>query len=342
MRQFEGFQKGINLGGWLSQCKHEKKHYDTFIEEADIAKIATWGLDHVRVPVDYELIQKEDGTYIEEGFAYIDTCIQWCRKYHLHMVLDLHKTKGYSFDFQEKEVGFFENEALQMRFVGLWKEFARRYGKEEDMLAFELLNEVVDPEVALEWNRIIRMTIREIRKTSEKIYIIVGGVCNNSVMKVKLLDAPYDENVVYNFHCYDPLIFTHQTASWVPNMSSDLQVQYPDSLETYKELSKKIDSSFSECYQVDGVTELGTSFFEALFSEAIKKAEEYNAILYCGEYGVINQAPVDSTLRWYQDIHATLEKYDIGRALWSYKEMDFGITEKHYAPIMDEILEINQ
>ena len=31
-------------------------------------------------------------------------------------------------------------------------------------------------------------------------------------------------------------------------------------------------------------------------------------MLYCGEYGVINQAPVDSTLNWYQDIHAVFEK----------------------------------
>ena len=338
MRQFEGFQKGINLGGWLSQCKPAKKHYDTFIQEEDIAKIAEWGLDHIRVPVDYELIQEEDGTYIEEGFSYIDTCIKWCRKYHLNMVLDLHKTKGYSFDFQENENGFFENEALQIRFVNLWKELTRRYGKLDDMLAFELLNEVVDPNVAIQWNEIIRLTIEEIRKTSKKIYIIVGGVCNNSVTMVKLLDSPYDENIIYNFHCYDPLIFTHQSANWVLNMPSDFHISYPDSLGVYQEAGKMIDGAFNVCLYVDGVNALGQSFFEAIFKEAIKKAEDNDAMLYCGEYGVINQAPLDSTIKWYQDIHAVFEKYGIGRAAWSYKEMDFGITEKHYETVKEELI----
>ena len=338
MRQFEGFQKGINLGGWLSQCEHEKEHYDTFIKEADIAKIAKWGLDHIRVPVDYELIQKEDGTYIEDGFLYIDTCIKWCQKYHLNMVLDLHKTKGYSFDSQENENGFFENLSLQARFVDLWKEFSRRYGKQDDMLAFELLNEVVDPNVADQWNKIIRLTIEEIRKISKNIHIIVGGVCNNSVTKVTLLDAPYDKNVIYNFHCYDPLIFTHQTANWVLNMPSDFHISYPNSLQVYKETGEMIDHAFSECLYVDGVVTLGQSFFEAIFKEAIKKAEDNDAMLYCGEYGVINQAPVDSTLNWYQDIHAVFEKYGIGRAVWSYKEMDFGITEEHYETIKNDMI----
>jgi len=338
MRQFEGFQKGINLGGWLSQCEYVKKHYDTFIQEGDIANIAEWGLDHIRVPIDYELIQEEDGTYIEEGFSYIDTCIEWCQKYHLNMVLDLHKTKGYSFDSQENEKGFFKNQSLQIRFINLWKEITRRYGKLDDMLAFELLNEVVDPNVAIQWNEIIRLTIEEIRKTSKKIYIIVGGVCNNSVTMVKLLDSPYDENIIYNFHCYDPLIFTHQSANWVLNMPSDFHISYPDSLGVYQEAGKMIDGAFNECLYVDGVNALGQSFFEAIFKEAIKKAEDNDAMLYCGEYGVINQAPLDSTIKWYQDIHAVFEKYSIGRAAWSYKEMDFGITEKHYEAIKEELI----
>ena len=72
MRIFEGFQKGVNLGGWISQFDvYDKKHFDTFITEADIQKIASWGFDHVRVPVDYILLEEEDGTAREDGFAYL-------------------------------------------------------------------------------------------------------------------------------------------------------------------------------------------------------------------------------------------------------------------------------
>ena len=83
MRKFIGFESGVNLGGWLSQCDHTKLRYDTFIGEQDIQIISNWGMDHVRVPIDYELIQKDNGDFIEEGFTYIDRCIEWCKKYHL-------------------------------------------------------------------------------------------------------------------------------------------------------------------------------------------------------------------------------------------------------------------
>ena len=62
MKQLTGFQRGINLGGWLSQCTPTKEHYDTFITEQDLRTIASWGLDHVRLPIDYVLVEQEDGT----------------------------------------------------------------------------------------------------------------------------------------------------------------------------------------------------------------------------------------------------------------------------------------
>ena len=40
MRRFEGYQKGINLGGWLSQCvSYSKEHFDGFITKKDIENI---------------------------------------------------------------------------------------------------------------------------------------------------------------------------------------------------------------------------------------------------------------------------------------------------------------
>ena len=39
MRRFEGYMRGVNLGGWLSQADETtKEHYDTFITEADIKR----------------------------------------------------------------------------------------------------------------------------------------------------------------------------------------------------------------------------------------------------------------------------------------------------------------
>ena len=97
MKQY-GFYRGVNLGGWMSQCDYSQERLNNFITEKDIEKIASWGLDHVRLPVDYNVLENEDGTYKPENFARIQRAYDWCRANGLNLVIDLHKTAGYSFD----------------------------------------------------------------------------------------------------------------------------------------------------------------------------------------------------------------------------------------------------
>ncbi|MBQ2578309.1 MAG: glycoside hydrolase family 5 protein, partial [Lachnospiraceae bacterium] len=78
MKQLTGFLRGVNLGGWISQFDaYDKNHFDTFITEKDIDDIASLGFDHVRVPVDYILLETEDGTPKEDGFRYLERCREW-------------------------------------------------------------------------------------------------------------------------------------------------------------------------------------------------------------------------------------------------------------------------
>ena len=240
MKKLLGFTHGVNLGGWLSQCDHTKERYDTFIVEDDIKEIKSWGLDHIRVPVDYNLVEDEEGNYLEEGFAYIQKAIDWAGKYGLNMVLDLHKTYGYSFDAAEEESGFFDNEAYQERFYKLWDQFASRYGKYSDRLAFEILNEVTDKEYSDTWNRISGECIQRIRKFAPDIKILIGGYYNNSIEALKDLSMPVDENIVYNFHCYEPLIFTHQGGWWVPGMDTSFRMPFDVPYSEYTKMLMNI------------------------------------------------------------------------------------------------------
>jgi len=341
MKEFTGYIKGINLGGWLSQCNHSSETYNSFLGESDIERIASWGLDHIRLPIDYELVETEDGKYKEEGFKYIDNCLDWCGKNDLNMILDLHKTAGYSFDEVETSTGFFNNEKLQDRFTALWEELTKRYGKYENRLSFELLNEIVEPDVAVSWNSIAKRTIKAIRQYAPTIKILIGGVRNNSVDSLKLLDLPYDENIVYNFHFYEPLIFTHQSAYWVKHMTSDFRTAYPNELANYRsETEEFLPNGNGEIYNQITQNKIDKMFFEVAFSEAIQVANERDVALYCGEYGVIDQADLASTFNWYHDINATFEEYGLGRAAWTYKGKDFGVIDEHYAPIFDELIKL--
>ena len=73
--------KGINLGGWLSQCNYTRERYETFITESDFERIAAWHFDHVRVPFDFNVIEKENGELIEENWKYLDNAVSWGKKH---------------------------------------------------------------------------------------------------------------------------------------------------------------------------------------------------------------------------------------------------------------------
>ena len=188
---FKGFQNGINLGGWISQFdKYDKAHFDSFITEKDIAYIASLGYDHVRVPVDYNVLEDEEGNIIPSGFGYLENCRSWCEKHHLNMLIDLHECYGYSFDPLKKDMDrkkFFYDDALQERFLHLWSEIATRFKDYPDQVAFEPLNEVVLEEVADAWNAVIAKYVTLMRSIVPEAYLVIGGVCYNNVLSVPLI-----------------------------------------------------------------------------------------------------------------------------------------------------------
>jgi len=314
MLQERGFYKGLNLGGWMSQCDYSEDRLNNFIKEEDIAKIASWGVDHVRIPLDYNVLENEGGSYKADGFARIDKALAWCRKNNLNVVLDLHKTAGFSFDEGEQESGFFDSEELQERFYRLWEEFARRYGNDPEHIAFELLNEITEPSFITTWNKVSYECIRRIRVFAPETIILVGSYWNNAAKAVKDLAAPYDANTLYNFHCYEPMTFTHQGAIWLANFLN-------------------VEDRFS--FEESGTTE---AFFEEVFAPAIEAAKQNNTELYCGEYGMIDVASPEDALKWYQVINRVLEKHGIARAAWTYKEMDFGISDARMDNVREELI----
>ena len=231
----------------------------------------------------------------------------------MNLVLDLHKTAGFSFDKGECENGFFENPVLQERFYCLWERLAQRYASYGDRIAFELLNEVTEQHYGGIWNHIILHCVKRIRAYAPDTVIIVGGYWNNSPEALPDLAAPYDDKVVLSFHCYDPLDFTHQGAHWVEGMDTAFRMRFPES-------------------------EVTPSYFAGRFAKALDTAKKYDAALYCGEYGVIDNAEPEDRLKWYKVINSAFLQFGISRCTWNYKQKDFGLSDDCMHSVIDELI----
>ena len=304
-----GFYRGVNLGGWMSQCDYSEERLDDFIKESDFETIASWGFDHVRLPVDYNVLDRMD------GMDRVRRATEMAKANGLNVLIDLHKTPGFSFDSGEQEAGFFESPELQERFYRLWDMISEAFGDDPDHIMFDLLNEITDKKVLPEWQKIAAECISRIRKNAPRNLILVGSYNYNDVRAIEDLTLPEDDRLVYSFHCYEPHFYTHQGAYWDDMIDRSLRL------------------SFEEA-------DVDDEYFDRLFETAIAKAGREGRCLYCGEYGVIDIADPEDSLGWFRAINAAFERYGISRAVWSYKEMDFGISDARMDHLRNELLKL--
>ncbi len=332
---------GVNLGGWLSQYRAAtKEHFDTFITERDLEQIGGWGIDHVRVPIDYPVFEDDasPGVYKEEGLQYLDQCVEWCQRRDLGMVLDLHHAPGYSFGRLEQN-SLFDDPQMQTRFVAIWGMLARRYRSVGNWLQLELLNEVVEPTSA-RWNSLAHGTIATIRAIDPERTIVYGGNRYNAIEQLAQINVlPDDEHIIYTFHFYKPMVLTHQRASWVPVLRELTEpVDYPGD---YTDIMQELLAQIPEAERPHLSSPLGVmdrSALETLVQPAADFLDQTGKPLYCGEYGVIENALLVSRINWHRDLVDILLGLGIGRAVWSYKEMNFPLVDSSGRVVSEELV----
>ena len=83
---------------------------------------------------------------------------------------------------------------------------------------------------------------------------------------------------------------------------------------------------------------MSEQFVEEFIASAVSKAEREGTELYCGEFGVIDVVPPEDAINWFRTVHGVFEKHGIGRSLWSYKQMDFGLTDSRMDCVRKELL----
>ena len=340
----EHFHNGINIGGWLSQYEflvekpdepHFKNHFASFITEEDICRLSKWGLDHVRVPVSgYLLYDPQTQKLNEIPVFYLEQCILWCQKYSLNMILDLHDLWGNVYGAMDIPMPLLTEAILLENFYHIWQLLSQHFkdvgtgcdsSHEGFLLMFELLNEVSDASGYL-WNKMYKTAIKKIREIDSSRPILIGSNCQNSVAYLNQLDLVEDPFVFYNFHYYDPQVFTHQKAYFSDEMKEFNQtVTYPGDISgfvTYLEKHPEYQMKYA-------LVAKESRNDRALMEKLLKNARDFVTYsgkeLYCGEFGVIDSASDTEAVKWLKDFTSILDECKIGHALWNYKSLDFGL-----------------
>lgn len=323
------YKKGMGIGGWLTNYKRfnvlpmdkrleltvgDFEHFDTYITEWDIDNIKNMGMDHIRLGFDQIVLESEPFEYREHIFNILEKFVSDCEKRGLGIILNLHKAIGNYCDIEES-VTLFDSEELQKRFIALWIEIEKRFAAKENVI-FELLNEVRDIEPEL-WNSLVEKTINAIRLLNKSRVIIIGSTCWNNPNKLNTLKVFDDENVVYTFHVYDPFEFTHQRGvlQWSP-LYYNRKMEYPGNIEKYREYYRLLYDNQNAYSHIDV---MDIKYMREILQPAIEfKKKHPDKTLWCGEFGTIRHADINSRENWMRDVITILKENSIPYSVWNY------------------------
>lgn len=154
----------------------------------------------------------------------------------------------------------------------------------------------------------------------------VCGYWNNSVKAVKDLPVFMDENILYNIHCYEPYIYMYQGAEWINGMPGDFRCSLGETLKEHRLRCEETTPALLAGF--DGVWDsAGMDYFVHVLKEAADIASSRNKLLYCGGYGVIENAKQEEKELWIEEINKVFNYYGIGKALRTYKGMLYGFRK---------------
>ena len=115
-------KRGTNISHWLSQSDARGEERKNYFTEKDVKYLAGLGFDHLRIPIDEMQLWHENGEKDEEAFSLLQNALDWCAKYKLKAVVDLHILRSHYFNAKVKPL--WTQPAAQERFFQCWRDLS--------------------------------------------------------------------------------------------------------------------------------------------------------------------------------------------------------------------------
>lgn len=328
--RYASLTHGINISHWFAYAPLTPENFLTRVTAKDIRQIKNMGFRHIRLPLEPDVLFDEDKpeSLNLENLYYLDNAIDQILSQDLAVIVDLHPRAK----FMRR---LFQDAAFVNSVAKFWQSLAQHLSKySPELLFFEVLNEP-DTKKPQQWNTIQPQLLRAMRSGAPKHTLIaaanlrVGNVWD-SIGGLEALTPIEDPNVVYNFHFYEPTIFTFQGATWWRKIAQSFRnVPYPSSPKAITPiLSTVSNETVRKELQYYGKQKWNAKKLQERISRAATWARKHKVRLTCNEFGVYRKvAPPDDRNAWIRDVRSLLEKYQIGWAMWDYRG-GFSVIDK--------------
>lgn len=332
LKAFE-IKRGINLSHWLSQRIPNGPSIQEGMSEIDFNRIARAGFDHVRLPIDEEVLWYENGKKDKEAFSYLHKGIRWALQNDLKVIVDLHIVRSHYFNagHDGKKNLLWESAEAQAHFLQLWQELVQELKEYPTSdVAYEIMNEPTAPNHE-DWNKLVEKAYQVIRKVEKERVLVIGSNMWQGVYTFPFLKVPKgDEYILLSCHFYEPFLLSHYQAGWTEFGNYQGAVHYPGELVTKQEFDALSEADRKLTGRFRGMV-WNKAMLASFLSKAKQVADEKGLNLYCGEFGIYEKAPKADALRWYKDVIEVFDSLDIAWSIWDYKG-GFGVYTSQGLP----------
>jgi aryl-phospho-beta-D-glucosidase BglC (GH1 family) len=330
---------GINLSEWFAQVYDPKgyttEHFQSWTTASDIALIKSAGFDHVRLSVNPQPMMDamRNGNGGAEYFGYLDAAVRMILDAGLAVEIDMHPNS----DFKER---LSKEDDFVARFADFWNTIAQHYASwDPERVFFEILNE---PEMrdAYRWYGVEAKLAAAIRRGAPSHTIIAAGARWDDDDDLVFLEPLPDPNVIYVFHFYEPHIFTHQGATWGAYYWHWLKgLHYPSSPENAAQVATLVPEPRDRMQVIRyGQDHWDAARVEAEINQAADWAKQHGVPLTCNEFGVFrNFSDPQDRAQWITDVRTSLERHNIGWAMWDYSGSFGVVTNRESGAKLDEV-----
>lgn len=272
--------------------------------EEDYDQIQSLGFNSIRYFIRWQDLFVDPVTCEkqEEGWKWLDQNISWAKERGIFLILDFHCPYG-GFGTQGADTWpIWTDEAVQNSFLTMWKIIAETCSNETSIAAYDLMNEpTLSREGKSQYIELLESVISVIREEDPNHVIIVEAAVGiegdeASFSKPTWVEVS-DQNIMYSFHFYEPIRFTHQL-----NESESEKLQYPCDEFTQEDLRIALNKFIEEPF--------------------LKKYP-----LFLGEFGCNDWSEGSGSEQWITDVYTLCEEKSIHTALFVYRSFE-DVSEK--------------
>jgi aryl-phospho-beta-D-glucosidase BglC (GH1 family) len=309
--------RGVNVPHWMAMTSGtpDRAAREAYFGRADVRRLRAAGFTHVRVPIDPAMIWDEKAQRpTSEGAGEVRAAVEMILEAGLSVCVDVYPAPG--------QLAVDEKAGRAAMLERVWGLLASELkSTDPERVFFELCNEPNGIKDAQAWSKVQQELVRQVRAIAPTHTLILTGDQWGGIDGLVRTTPVSDRNVVYSFHFYEPMTFTHQGATWGSPTWKDLRgLPYPSSEAEVSEALKQITDpkAQSEAKWYAGA-KIDRAKLAGRIDVAVNWARKHNVALYCGEFGVYaKEAPRQSRLNWITDVRSILNDRRIAWSMWDY------------------------